>query len=77
MKQLIEHLVSEITGSNDFTVFEEKNDDIINYTIYADPSLLGMLIGKRGKTIKNIRNIVKVRATLEKKGINVSIAEKQ
>ena len=76
MKKLLEYLVSEITGSEKFSVTENVNNDLIELTVAADPEILGLIIGKKGKTIRNIRNILKVKATLEKKGVNVNVSEK-
>ena len=42
---------------------------------YFNKSQAGILIGKEGKTIKAIRNLLKVRATLEKKVVNVVLSE--
>lgn len=75
MKDLLEYLVREITGSKDLKVTEQAEGDVINLTIHADPSVIGLIIGKQGKTIRTIRNLVKVRATLEKKAVNVSVEE--
>lgn len=75
MKDLLEYLVREITGSKDLEVTEQTEGDVINLTVHADPSVIGLIIGKQGKTIRTIRNLVKVRATLEKKAVNVSVEE--
>lgn len=77
MKELLEYLISEITGSNKFTISEKINDDLTQLTVEADPEILGLIIGKKGKTVRNIRNLLKVRATLEKKGVNVFVTEKE
>lgn len=76
MKDLLEYLVREITGNKDLEVTEQTEGDVINLTVHADPSIIGLIIGKQGKTIRTIRNLVKVRATLEKKAVNVSVEEK-
>jgi len=75
MKKLLEFLVKNITGSDEFTVNEQTNDNFINYSIKTKPENMGLLIGKGGMTIKTIRNLLRVRATLEKKGVSVSIEE--
>lgn len=76
MKKLLEYLIEQITGSEKFSVLEETKDDLLQLTVEADPEILGLIIGKKGKTIRNIRNLLKVRATLEKKGVNVFVTEK-
>jgi predicted RNA-binding protein YlqC (UPF0109 family) len=65
-----------ITGSTQCSVEERTEDnDHINLVINAPQEIIGLIIGKGGKTIKAIRNLIKVRATLEKKGVSISIAE--
>ncbi len=77
MKDLLEFLVKGITGKDDFTIKEDQEGDRSDFSIQIGPDVFGMVIGKGGKTIRSIRNLIKVRATLEKKGINVSVVEKE
>lgn len=77
MQDLLEFLVKGITGKDDFTIKEDQEGDRSDFSIQISPDVFGMVIGKGGKTIRAIRNLVKVRATLEKKGINVSVVEKE
>lgn len=81
MKELLEYILEGITGSKSFEIVEsfskDKLSDFINIEIQADPKIIGLIIGKSGNTIRAIRNLLRVRATLEKKGISVSVSEKQ
>ena len=81
MKELLEYILEGITGSKSFDIVESpsKGDtsDFINIEIKADPKIIGLIIGKSGNTIRVIRNLLRVRATLEKKGVSVSVSEKQ
>jgi predicted RNA-binding protein YlqC (UPF0109 family) len=43
------------------------------YTIKTDTENIGLIIGKGGKMIKSLRNLLKVRATLEKKAVSVNV----
>ena len=76
MKDLIFFLIKNITGNDQFEVVEEESEDRINYVIKAPKEIMGLIIGKEGKTIRVIRTLVKVRATLERKIVNVSLEEK-
>lgn len=76
MIDLIKYLVSKITGSEDFEVDEAEDNGRTQITIHAKPDIIGLIIGKEGKTIKNIRKIASVRAVLEQKSINISVVEK-
>lgn len=77
MKDLINFLTKNISGTDDFSVEEGEVENGINYTIILPQEYVGLIIGKGGQTIKSIRNIVKVRATLEKTLVNVSVQEKE
>ncbi|MGB6881850.1 MAG: KH domain-containing protein [Microgenomates group bacterium] len=77
MRQLLEFLVKGITGSNDFAIEENQDEDRSDFSIQVDPGIFGMVIGKNGKTIRAIRNLLKVRAILEKRGVNISVVEKE
>ncbi len=76
MKELLKFLVEKITGSNDFAVIEAEEDGRTILTIEAKPDIIGLIIGKGGKTIKNIRKIVAIRAVLLGKSININVKEK-
>jgi len=77
MKDLLTFLVKKITGLKDFTIKEEIDNSFTNFIIITKPGTAGLIIGKQGKTIKMIRNLLKVKATLEKKGVNINIEEKE
>mgnify|MGYP001612763304 FL=1 len=76
MKKLLKFLVEKITGNKDFEIQESEEEGRVDYMILAPEEIVGMIIGKGGKTIKTIRNLLKVRATLEKKAVSVSVAPK-
>ena len=73
MEALLTFLVKKVTGIKDFKIAEENEGEPSNYMIHAPQDSLGLIIGKGGKTIKALRNILKVRATLEKKRVNLSV----
>ncbi|OGM05206.1 hypothetical protein A2125_01745 [Candidatus Woesebacteria bacterium GWB1_43_5] len=75
MKKLLEFLIKGITGSDKFEIKESQDGDRIVLDINADSSILGLIIGKQGTTIRNIRKIMSIKATLENKLINVSVSE--
>jgi predicted RNA-binding protein YlqC (UPF0109 family) len=75
MRDLLEFLVKGLLGKEKFEIQESNDNNFTTFTIQTEPSLLGILIGKGGQTIRTIRNILKVRAILEKRGVNVVIAQ--
>lgn len=76
MIDLLKFLIKNITGSDDFDVVEQDEDGRTILEVHAIPDIIGLIIGKEGKTIKNLRNIVKVRAVLENKSVNITVLEK-
>lgn len=76
MKKLLKFLLEKITGNKDFEIQESEEEGRVDYMILAPEEIVGMIIGKGGKTIKTIRNLLKVKATLEKKAVSVSVAPK-
>lgn len=77
MRELLDFLVKNITGIEDYEVEEQVDDSFTRYEIKTDPDEAGLIIGKRGKTVKTIRNLLKVKATLENKGVAVSVEGKE
>jgi len=75
MKDLLNFLVKNITGVEDFEISEINEDSFTTFIIKTKPGTAGLIIGKGGRTIKTIRNLLKIRATLEKKGVNISVEE--
>lgn len=75
MKDLLEFLLKGILGKEEFDVTETEAEGRVDYTIKTAQENVGMIIGKGGKMIKTLRNLLKVRATLEKKVVFLNIGE--
>jgi hypothetical protein len=70
MKDLLEFIIKNILGKDSrFEVTEEDNGSIATLTVKTEEKDGGLVIGKQGKVIKAIRNILRIKATLEKKKI--------
>jgi len=76
MKDLLKYIVKEITGNSDFEIEENHEDNQMRFDLKLSPDVIGLVIGKNGNTIKSIRNLLKVRAVLEKKSVFLSVSEK-
>jgi len=70
MKKLLEYIVANILekGSS-FEVIESQEGDVVTLTIKTEEKDGGLIIGKGGKTIKAIRNVLRIAATLSKKKV--------
>lgn len=76
MKEALEYILFNIIDTSDITVEEEELDGLITYTIHAPKEYMGKIIGKNGRTINSMKNLLKIRAIKENKKINIQIAEK-
>lgn len=76
MKDLLEFIIKGLLGKEKFEIQETVDNNFTTFTIQTEPSLIGIIIGRGGQTIRTIRNILKVRAILEKKGVNVVVTQK-
>ncbi len=76
MKEALTYIVTAIVEHPDaVNITEEEQDGIIQFTISVDTTDIGKIIGKEGKIIRSIRNVMKIMAIKQNKRINVSIAD--
>ena len=78
MKQLIEYIVSNIVNHpENVTIVEEETDDkdTTKYLIKVDPEDVGRVIGKQGKVIKAIRQIIRIAAIQKGTRVIVDLLE--
>ena len=75
MKELLEFLLKGVLGEEKFEIAETEETGRLSYTIKSDPKNMGLIIGKGGRMIKSLRNILKVRATLEKTAVTLNVEE--
>lgn len=73
MKELLEYILKGVLVDQKFEVTETEDNGRIIYTVKTAPENIGLVIGKGGKMIKSLRNILKVRATLEKKAVALNV----
>lgn len=76
MKKALEYIISQIVeDSKSVEVDEAEENGIINFIIKVNSQDMGKIIGKNGKVIRAIRNVVKISAIKQNKKINISLAE--
>jgi len=73
MKDLLEFLLKGLLGEEKFEIVEVSDAGRILFTVKTAPEQVGLIIGKGGHTIKALRNVLKVRATLEKVAVSVNV----
>ncbi len=76
MKQLLEYIVPNIVNHpEDVVITETQEDGLVVLTIKVHPEDTGRVIGKAGKIINSIRQIVRVLAIKQGVRVNVEIAD--
>ncbi|MFH1187162.1 MAG: KH domain-containing protein [Candidatus Levyibacteriota bacterium] len=77
MKSILNYIVTSIVEkSEEVQISESEQDGVINFEIDVAKEDMGKVIGKNGKVIKAIRNLMKISAIKQNKRIYVSITEK-
>jgi len=77
MKDALYYIIISLVDNTDAVSIDEstEQDGTINYSIHAAKEDIGKIIGKDGKIIRAIRNIMKIPAIKQNKRIRISIAE--
>jgi len=76
MKKALLYIISSIVSEGDKIEIEEKEQDgIIDFTVKVPKVDMGKVIGKNGKVIRSIRNVMKIKAIKQNKRINITLAE--
>ncbi len=78
MKSFLEYLVKAIVDKPEEVKVSESSDQesFVNLTLSVDPADMGKVIGKGGRIIKAIRDLVRVLAVKENRRVNVILSEK-
>ncbi len=76
MKDTLQFIISSIVDAPDSVKIDEQEEDgIINFTVTVAKEDMGKVIGKEGKVIRSIRNIMKIKAMKHDARINITLAE--
>jgi hypothetical protein len=76
MKKALEYILLSIVENTDKVSIEEKEENgIINFTVKVAKEDMGKVIGKNGKVIRSIRNVLKIPAIKQNKKINITLTE--
>lgn len=78
MKDTLEYIVKAIVDTADAVVIDEEDvDGVVTYTIHVAKEDMGRLIGKQGKVIRSLRNVMKIPAMKEHKKVQLQLAEEE
>lgn len=76
MKDTLLAIVKALVDNPDDVVVEEADDNgFVTLTITVHKDDMGKVIGKEGKVIRSIRNLMKIPAMKQGKKVNISLAE--
>lgn len=77
MKDTLLYIVSSIVDNpGEVKIEETEENGVVNFTVNLAQEDIGKVIGKEGKVIRAIRNVMKIPAIKQGKRINISIGEK-
>jgi len=77
MKDFLEFLVTGIVKNADqvYVTEEQQPDNFINLKLSVSKEDMGLVIGKEGRTIKSLRNLLKAKAIKENIRVNLELSE--
>ena len=76
MKDTLNYIITAIVDDPDAVKIDESDETgVTHFTITVAKEDMGKVIGKEGKVIKSIRNIMKIKAMKENKRITISLTE--
>lgn len=76
MKDLLDYIISSLLEKKSYDIEENIDGDNTRFNLKIDPEYIGLIIGKEGRTVKSIRNILRIKAVLENKGVFLEVTEK-
>jgi uncharacterized protein len=76
MKKALKYIVSQIVDEGEkVEVNEQEDQGMMNFTVTVAPTDMGKIIGKNGRVIRAVRNVIKISAIKQNKKINISLVE--
>lgn len=77
MEQLLKHILDSIFPETEIKIESTQRDSATVFTIYAPQDEIGRIIGKEGKVINSIKQILKIKAMKEDSFVDLEIKEQQ
>lgn len=78
MKQALQYIITSIVDEPEKVVIEDREENgNIEFSITVGPNDIGKVIGKNGRVIRSIRNVMKIPAIKQGKRITISLLDTQ
>ncbi len=78
MKTLLKYLITAIVKHPDeVEIKESKIGEVVNFSLKIHPEDIKFVIGRQGKTIRAIRNLLRLRAAKDNLKVDLNIEEEQ
>jgi len=75
MQKLLEYILDSMFSNPEITVSMDEDEGNITLTIHAPQDEIGKIIGKGGKVINAIKQIIKIQAIKENKRVEINVEE--
>lgn len=76
MEKLLKYIVSHIVSqTKDIQINTEDKNGVLFLKLKVNPDDMARIIGKKGRTIQSIRQIVRIKASLENSKAVVALEE--
>lgn len=76
MRDTLLAIIQSIVDAPDSVTIEETDDNgFVTFIVHVAKEDMGKVIGKEGKVIRAIRNVMKIPAMKQHKKINISLSE--
>lgn len=76
MKQTLTYIISSIVDQPEHVIVEETEENgVVNFNVTVAKEDMGKVIGKEGRIIRAIRNVMKIPAIKQGKKITISLIE--
>jgi len=75
MKDLLSHMITGILGEEVEIKEETSEEGFITFSLDVPKESVGMVIGRGGKTINALKNILKIRAIRDNVRVDIQVNE--
>ncbi len=76
MRDTLEFIIaSMVDDPSQVNVTESEDNGVVNFTVAVGKDDMGKIIGKEGKVIKALRNVMRIPGVVQNKKIYITLAE--